>query len=574
MYTEIIQKIQLNQLQEAEQLFCQNANIRSEEYYIIGATIYMNIGDEKKAYGLITEGIRYAPYNAELYLLLGNYYEKRNWNQAWLCYEQAEFYCDSKEDLEVIQAFKDRVSLQEEFCVQKTSVVILSYNTQKMLQSCINSIKETVSSTACEIIIVDNNSEDSSKEWLEENRHLGYKLICNMENKGFPYGCNQGIKISEADNDIFLLNSDTIVTQNALFWLRMGLYEDKKTGAVGSVTNNAPNLQKIDGTKRVEEWLDYAVTNNVPMERPYEEKVFLVGFALLIKRRAMDQVGLLDTIFSPGTYEDNDYCMRLHRAGWSVRLCHNSFIFHYGSGDGKNKEKWADLNDRNHGKLNEKWGFDGEKAFLSREELIARITNSREERICVLEVGCGAGSTLYRIAYRWPNAVLHGIEADFRQVQLIDSSIDVLCGDVQTMELPYKKSMFDYIILSDILEYTTNPEEVINRLKPFLKPEGRFIGSVQNVMHYSKMIPLMDGETIQKWNKRYEKKQYSFFTLGSLIELFAQCGFGLESITGTQPVHEQPELQKRMEELIYKMPDIADRSQFVSYQYIFSARIK
>jgi hypothetical protein len=51
--------------------------------------------------------------------------------------------------------------------------------------------------------------------------------------------------VADKDNDIYLLNSDTILPLNAFFWLKIGSYENEKVGSTGSVTNYAANGQMI-----------------------------------------------------------------------------------------------------------------------------------------------------------------------------------------------------------------------------------------------------------------------------------------------------------------------------------------
>lgn len=90
--------------------------------------------------------------------------------------------------------------------------------------------------------------------------NLSQSLICLhqahfyavKQNKGkileqrFPRGgCNDGIAVADKDNDIYLLNSDTILPLNAFFWLKIGSYENEKVGSTGSVTNYAANGQMI-----------------------------------------------------------------------------------------------------------------------------------------------------------------------------------------------------------------------------------------------------------------------------------------------------------------------------------------
>lgn len=141
-------------------------------------------------------------------------------------------------------------------------------------------------------------------------------LVSNQENKGFPAGCNQGIKAAEPENDILLLNNDTIVLPNSIFWLRMGLYEEERIGATGSMSNSVINGQRIEAKLAgVEEYITYGTAMNIPMENALEKKTWLVGFAMLLKRKALDEVGLLDERFSPGQNEDVDLCIRLNLAG-------------------------------------------------------------------------------------------------------------------------------------------------------------------------------------------------------------------------------------------------------------------
>ena len=57
----------------------------------------------------------------------------------------------------------------------------------------------------------------------------------------------------------------------------------------------------------------------------------LVGFCLAVKRKALGEVGLLDENFGLGTYEDNDICYRLRRAGYRLVRSAKAFIHHEGS---------------------------------------------------------------------------------------------------------------------------------------------------------------------------------------------------------------------------------------------------
>lgn len=542
-----------------------------DELAILACTVCMAEGNLAGAYICIGRGLLYNYRNYELYLMLGNYYETKNINQAWLCYENAEYYCDNADDLEIIRQYKRRIEQMEEWNVRKTSIVILTYNTKEICIQCIESVRKNNPASAYELVIVDNASWDGITEWLKEQTDI--TLICNAENKGFPYGCNQGIEAAGPDNDILLLNSDTVVMPNSVFWLRMGLYEAENVGASGSVTNMAGNGQRVDeeyGT--LEEYIAYAKKKNVPIWNPFEKKVWLVGFAMLIKRQALDKVGLLDDAFSPGGEEDVDFSVRLQYAGYRLLLCWNSFIFHYGHGGGNNRHIWEASQKRTKERFKAKWKFDMKYYTYCRIDLLNLIDTPWEEKMSVLEVGCGCGATLGKIEYFWSNAAVKGIELNENVARVGANYLDIIQGNIETMELPYEKETFDYIILGDVLEHLYDPQKTLERLLPYLKPEGRFLCSVPNVMNKSVVCGLLRGKFEYADAGILDRTHLRFFTLDSIVELFEGLGMRISKLNANYDGEEMdtPEDRELLEGLC-QLPHVADRGNFFVYQWVFAA---
>jgi len=112
------------------------------------------------------------------------------------------------------------------------SIVIVSYNTKKITEDCLESINRSLTGTKIkyEIIIVDNGSHDGSPQLLEtmsqdSKNHLVYKQT--GENLGFGKGTNLGVKISQGKY-ILLLNSDTIVLNRSIEKLYNFYVENEK----------------------------------------------------------------------------------------------------------------------------------------------------------------------------------------------------------------------------------------------------------------------------------------------------------------------------------------------------------
>ena len=176
-------------------------------------------------------------------------------------------------------------------------VVIISYNSCHLTQECIKSVRSKMTDYCYKIVVVDNASTDGITDWLEELEDI--LLIKNADNVGFGPACNQAVKVTEDteyDNyDVFLLNNDTRLTDNAVYFLKKALYSSADVGAVGSVSNYAGNRQQVDVTfDKVEEYLEYGRQNNNERNNIVEERIRLSGFAMLIRREAWNKAGGFD----------------------------------------------------------------------------------------------------------------------------------------------------------------------------------------------------------------------------------------------------------------------------------------
>ena len=200
------------------------------------------------------------------YIFLGDYYlnEHNNVNQAYLCYEYAYNHSsqDAKNDLlQKMNACTD----SEDYSVNPFSFIILSYNSRKIMQECLNAIRNYCDSGTYETIIVDNASTDGIREWLLQQPDI--RLILNDKFDGFSAGCNQGAKAASPSNDIFLLNNDAIISERSILYLRLVLYTDSDIGIAGPVSCNVIPEQLYDNTVRTkDDWFSIASKINQPLE--------------------------------------------------------------------------------------------------------------------------------------------------------------------------------------------------------------------------------------------------------------------------------------------------------------------
>lgn len=443
----------------------------------------------------------------------------------------------------------------------KTAIIIVSYNNKELTQACIESIRANNASETYQLVVVDNASTDGVVEWLAEQKDI--TLIANQENKGFPYACNQGIAAADKEADIFLLNNDTVVPKNALHWLRVGLYANEKIGAVGSVSNNVVNYQQVsEQFDTVEEWMDFAEKNNVEMEHPYEKKGWLVGFAMLIKRTAINKIlvaegkdkdavpEVLDNRFSPGNYEDNDLSIRLLKNGYELLLCKNSFIFHHGGKSfGKQQEKYTKLLLENQKKLAEKYGIDLIPYSYVESALINMLKPTKLD-FSLLEIGCKLGASLARIESRYPQSSVCGIEKNEKLAELAKQVSNVRCEDIWEIEgNPDYEKKYDYVLLDHVLEMDERVKEVLKRAARCAKPNGTLLVSVDN--------------------RQCVRAVENGFTLDEIVELFNQCGLQLKEFN-YRPLVCSEEEKKKIEDIM-RHTDASMRPLYEAERFIFAA---
>ncbi|MBI4008797.1 glycosyltransferase family 2 protein [Candidatus Roizmanbacteria bacterium] len=105
------------------------------------------------------------------------------------------------------------------------SIIIVSHNTKKITQNCLESIIKSVKNLSCQVIVVDNGSKDGTSENIKyqisnikttyQKSNISIKLHENTHNLGFGKANNQGLKLAQSDYILFL-NSDIVVLDNSI----------------------------------------------------------------------------------------------------------------------------------------------------------------------------------------------------------------------------------------------------------------------------------------------------------------------------------------------------------------------
>lgn len=509
-------------------------------------------------------------FNSDSYYLQALIKEKKGkFKQAYILYEEA-LYSSKKYNLKDIlfskEDINEKLEILRSFKVNKTSIVILTYNQLDYTKLCINSITKNVNPETYELVVVDNNSRDETRKWLLSQDNI--KLILNESNMGFPKGCNQGIEISDEKNDILLLNNDTVVMRNTILNLRLALYCDENIGATGCVSNYVSNGQQINlHFNEFYQYINFANKNNIISDESYIKKLKLVGFAMLIKKSVLDEIGFLDERFTPGNFEDDDLSFRIVQNKKKLLLVNNSYIHHFGSVSFKEDlNAYNNLMSKNSKKFKEKWKISTGYSLNIRTDLIDLIKEDKLKEMNILEIGCACGATLLELENRYPNSRLYGIDMDKDAIKISESYYETKCMNIENEEFNYSNNHFDYILIGDVLEHLIEPEKVLNKIYKILNNKGRLITSIPNVMHYSNVINLLQGNWTYEDAGLLDRTHLRFYTKKEIIKMFSNQDYIVESMMAKIVYHEND--REILDRILFASNGGVEEIEFKAYQYI------
>ena len=230
------------------------------------------------------------------------------------------------------------------------SVVLVSYNTRDLLEQALRTALEGAAGLQAEVFVIDNASRDGSADMVAE-KFPQVHLIRSPRNLGFAGGNNLALRQVQGRH-VLLLNTDTVVRRDTLPSLVAFLDTHPEAGAVGcKILNPDGTLQlacrrgfptpmaafcKVSGLSRLFPRSPRLAAYNLTYLDPEEtnEVDALSGSCMMVRKAAMDQVGLLDEdYFMYG--EDLDWCYRLRQAGWKIFYVPHTAIVHFKGESGR-----------------------------------------------------------------------------------------------------------------------------------------------------------------------------------------------------------------------------------------------
>lgn len=220
----------------------------------------------------------------------------------------------------------------------KTSVVVVTYNSEKTISDCLNSFKSSLSD-GTEIIDVDNSSTDTTVEEVKKFKNV--KLIQNKDNLGFGKANNLAAKDSKGKY-LFLLNPDCVIVENVIEELSDYLERHIEVGVVGPKLVNQQGKVQREMSPFPDFWSQVLILlklhrfsffqNLVYPNYNYEqeqEAQHLMGAALMVRKDVFDEVGGFDEQFFLW-FEETDLLKRISERGRKIVYLPGVSVTHIG----------------------------------------------------------------------------------------------------------------------------------------------------------------------------------------------------------------------------------------------------
>jgi GT2 family glycosyltransferase len=210
------------------------------------------------------------------------------------------------------------------------------------------------------VVVVDNGSSDGTADVLAEAaaRWEAVRIERNEDNRGFAAACNQAARLADGELLCFL-NNDTVVTPGWLAPLVDAVRRHQRVGMVGPVSNGVANEARVKAPyadlEELRQWAEARAAARAGRSFPIP---MLALYCAVLRREVWDEVGELDEAFGVGMFEDDDYCRRLRRAGYTLRCREDSFVHHWqqASFDRLAAAAYRELYARNRARYRRKWG--------------------------------------------------------------------------------------------------------------------------------------------------------------------------------------------------------------------------
>lgn len=222
--------------------------------------------------------------------------------------------------------------------------VVLSWNSQHYISNCLDAVLCCNSITPL-VLVVDNGSTDETSAILQQYEADHSEIICTFLPENFGTTISRNLALTNLPSDanyVCILDSDTVINDQALATMIQTLEQNPDIGIVGPTMMNSAGATQLSGRnlpslgiklrkaaplKGLQDEGAQMEVPNTPVVQDMQDVPYLLSACWLMPVSTIDTVGFLDEniFYAP---EDVDYCLRVWQAGLRVVRCWNAQIIH------------------------------------------------------------------------------------------------------------------------------------------------------------------------------------------------------------------------------------------------------
>jgi N-acetylglucosaminyl-diphospho-decaprenol L-rhamnosyltransferase len=223
------------------------------------------------------------------------------------------------------------------------SILIVSYNTINLLDNCLQSILNYKGDYKIEVIVVDNNSNDETKELLS-SKYAGIKKIFNNYNYGFAVGMNQAYKISEG-RIVMTFNPDAEIFNESIDAAISHLDSNPDIGLLGMLSQDSNGLVEVPchSFKLFEKSFFLNLFNPKPSLNSNKmvgtkEVEWVWGTSIFARKKDLGETFFVENNFL--FWEEYWLCKKVKEQGLKIKiLLEHKMLHHISASFKKDKEK-------------------------------------------------------------------------------------------------------------------------------------------------------------------------------------------------------------------------------------------
>lgn len=315
----------------------------------------------------------------------------------------------------LLDIINNKLTSEPSIDVVQADVIVPVYNSYELVVACIESVLRH--SRNIRLMVVNDASTDSRiavyLRSIKDRTDNGIEslIITNEANLGFVRSVNKAYR--ETKHHVVILNSDTEVPAGWLPRLVGPILRDERIATVTPFSNAATicSFPEMDCNNPLFKGLPLATVDDYfrkyggasPLPLPTG-----VGFCMAVNRLVADQLGFFDEeTFSRGYGEENDFCRRAAKAGYSNVIATNLFVYHKHGGSFRSSEKQQMISENHQKLLARHPEYQSLVEDFIREDPLCDIRETMKILIDVLERGStnhiaiidhdiGGGANLYR----------------------------------------------------------------------------------------------------------------------------------------------------------------------------------